>query len=267
MSDLKTNYSRIINKEISADDFEEYYSALKIVNAFNSKYKDADRWCEDLYNDLCEVFYKDKVKKPIKKYNVWTIMHGDFRLGADYIGPPTFWGYKAGLNGKEIYEFLGETRKLGGHMLWPRNGQGSDSINTARGGKKGYYDRIDLTLWALREWYSGNKSIRLCNAFNKSRDWFNSFEVDSDTKDKFKCFVDFFLLNDFVDESNELYDLTSFNDINSSFSKRISSKEETSPSIPNEYCSYSNYVKGNLFCIKERNRRMIKKNFLEKALR
>ena len=253
MINLNKNYLKVVNEEISVDNFEEYYSALKFVDAFDWKYRDADSCSEDLYSDLCEVFYKGN--EQIWKNN-WTIIDRDFRLGADYIGPPTYWGYKAGLSGKEIYEFLNEARKLGGHMLWPRNGRGLNSINPARGGKKGYYDRIDLTLWALKEWYSGNKNIRICNAFNKSGDWLNSFDSSGEANDKFKRFIDFFLLNDFVDESYMLYDLTSFNDINNNFSKRISSKEEASPSIPNEYCSYINYVKGNLLCIENRNGRI-----------
>ena len=94
-------------------------------------------------------------------------------LSADYIGPSTYWAEEAGLQDNEIVKFLEISRTLGGHMLWPRSGY-KPTVNQARGGKYGYYDRIDLTLFALKQWYENkNQQTLLTPSFNGYSQWFD----------------------------------------------------------------------------------------------
>ena len=125
-------------------------------------------------------------------------------LGADYIGPSVHWACEAGMTAEHIGKFLETTRTFGGHIIWPRwigipkrKGEYgyefiSDfkSINILRGGEKGFYDRIDLTLFDLKEWYL-EQTCKLKLTYDKNKIWLEQF-VD------FEGFVNFFKLNDYV---------------------------------------------------------------------
>lgn len=81
------------------------------------------------------------------------------------------------------------TYSIGGEIIFPMVRW---SMNQARGCNIKICDRWDLTLECIRRYYAG-ESTPLDKAFEKSRDFFRLF-VD------FKGYVDFFLLQDCVDE-------------------------------------------------------------------
>lgn len=85
-------------------------------------------------------------------------------LSVDYLGPSVHWlkdyysehGVDAPEADSRIREFLKESRKLGGHVLFPRGNSGGphETLNQARGGERGVYDRIDVTLLCLKTFYA-----------------------------------------------------------------------------------------------------------------
>ncbi|KAE9633192.1 hypothetical protein GND95_09980 [Defluviitalea raffinosedens] len=101
------------------------------------------------------------------------------------------------MTSKEIGKILKTARTFGGHIIWPRwigipkrNGKPGynfikefESINVCRGGEKEFYDRIDLTLFDLKEWYFKRK-CELQFTYDKNMIWFNQF-VD------FRNFINF----------------------------------------------------------------------------
>jgi len=124
------------------------------------------------------------------------------RYGSDYIGPNCTNSHcDFDYLDCEISSILKKTRILGGHMIWIRRSQGT--INQNKGGI-GIYDRIDLCLAEIRHWYErGNEDKRgdyknkLWNAIVKDKEWFAQFEEDG--TNGFINFIDFLMLNDFVD--------------------------------------------------------------------
>ncbi|MBG1279282.1 hypothetical protein F8249_08395 [Lactococcus lactis subsp. lactis] len=168
---------------------------------------------------------------------------------------------------KEIYDFLKISRTIGGHIFFPRGVDDSIkyryslndkskvypiTLNTARGGKHGYYDIFDKTLFAIKQFYAVSdlkqlekeiksklKNEYVIKAFMNYAESFNLWKKgDCTSLEAFKAFVDFFSLNDFVDENYEIYDLTSFNEKTKLYGSQIRS-DDTAP-IEN----YRAYVAG-----------------------
>lgn len=167
--------------------FRNTYNGKQLFRFINGKtYIDPDEKSKILYDDLF-TFYNGMVtpnnfqiisKKVVQRtknakswYELVIEIKKDSKiiaqigLGADYIGPSVYWGFNAGLCNDEIKSFLLKSRVFGGHIVWPRwigiiNSSGSfdfvenfQTMNLSRGGEKGFYDRIDLTLFDLKEWY------------------------------------------------------------------------------------------------------------------
>ena len=101
-------------------------------------------------------------------------------LSVDYLGPSVYWlkdyysehGVDAPEADSRIRAFLKESRKLGGHILFPRgsNGGPHETLNQARSGERGVYDRIDATLLCLKVFFdcpevSSTNSQRDASAF------------------------------------------------------------------------------------------------------
>ena len=86
-------------------------------------------------------------------------------------------------------DYLHKTYTIGGSIIFPMHRW---SMNQARGCSVKICDRWDLTLECIRRFYAG-ESTPLDKALEKDRDFFSLF-VD------FKGYVDFFLLQDCVDE-------------------------------------------------------------------
>lgn len=87
-------------------------------------------------------------------------------------------------------DYWHKTYTIGGSIIFPMHRW---SMNQARGCNVKICDRWDLTLECIRRFYSGESSP-LDSALEKSRDFFKLFI-------NFKGYVDFFLLQDCVDDN------------------------------------------------------------------
>ena len=229
--------------------------------------KEADKINGELYDDLKEIFFDDNsiekigLKKIINKRqnskngDYYTLfVDGDkFLLSADYIGPSVHWAQCAGLTDVDIICFLFISRTIGGHIVFPRGGL-LPTVNQARGGKRGYYDRFDLTLYALKQWFSNKKNSKINNAIENYGSWFELFIKDKNSKDGFKNFIEFFSLEEFVSENLEIIDL-----VNSDLKNDkviLLGKEDIS--IPNTKESYLQYVRNSNIIIWKRTKKLLK---------
>ncbi len=86
-------------------------------------------------------------------------------------------------------EYWHKTYTIGGSIIFPMHRW---SMNQARGCSVKVCDRWDLTLECIRRFYAGEPTP-LDKALNKDREFFELF-VD------FKGYIDFFLLQDYVDQ-------------------------------------------------------------------
>lgn len=95
--------------------------------------------------------------------------------------------------------------KIGAYILFPAyRVEGKNTINGARGMSLKIGDRMDLTLEAIRRVYSGRESP-LTDVLERYLDFFELF-VD------FEHYVDFWLLNDLVDERGRVEFFLPFDD-------------------------------------------------------
>lgn len=219
------------NKRFEYNDWKEKYTNFLIKYYKNEK-------CESVYNDPDSVrhkeFYEDltiflnareeeklkgkwsyefdlnndgiKVKDKDDKW-LFTIFSDQFGFSAPNNNKDKKYPYdiyaiisdynKATL--EEIADYIYFARTIGGSFLWPIDG--GKGYNKRRGGKKtskGYYieDRVDLTLLEIKNYYEGNNnSIYLKNYLsNDMKEWFDHFGT-------FEIYVDFFILNSFVDKN------------------------------------------------------------------
>lgn len=85
--------------------------------------------------------------------------------------------------------------RIGGEILFPRH---RNSLNGMRGFSRQVMDRFDLTLECIQNFYEGQPSP-LSWVLETDREWFKLFV-------NFQGFVDFFLLNDWVDEQYQVID-------------------------------------------------------------
>jgi len=96
---------------------------------------------------------------------------------------------------KKVEDYLHEGYTIGGEIIWPVK----DSINQARGCNRTISDRMDLTLYCIQAYYQKTKTLPEpgLNTFLdciKRNGWFFDLFVD------FKGYVDFFFLNDMVED-------------------------------------------------------------------
>lgn len=178
------------------------------VNGKPYDYVDPDASCDKLYDDLIDFYdmtdyeyapYHHRLKK--NRLGRLLCLEDEFgnRMSSDYIGPSRYWAHaKGNMNDAEIGAMLLHARTIGGHMLWPVHK--IPTINTARGGQGGFFDRIDLTLQEIRYMMtdapqSRNHAVR--SAIEKEKAWFSLFMAGSGL-DGFKSFVDLFHLNSFI---------------------------------------------------------------------
>ena len=185
------------------------------------KRKDPDQRSKELYDDLCEIFFDDDSKEKLKITSVCnkyqnssrnlSIDEGKHTLSSDYIGASINLAKKAVLNDDEILKHLRISRTIGGHILFPK-GKNKDrdkniklqTVNQARGFR--YYDRFDLTLYAIKEWFVGNKDTKIAYAIENYHEWFELF-FDNNRKNGFENFIEFFKLEGFINEQNKIIDL------------------------------------------------------------
>ena len=87
-------------------------------------------------------------------------------------------------------------RTIGGHILFPAHKRNGFTINQARGVSRIIYDRFDLTIECIRLFYL-NEQNPLNNSLLRYKDFFDLF-ID------FKGYINFFLLQDFIDKNNQV---------------------------------------------------------------
>lgn len=133
-----------------------------------------------------------------------------------------------------VENYLHELYQIGGEMLLPSF---SWCLNQARGCSRRICDRWDLTLECIKRYYEGTQSpLTKCLEKPANRQFFSLF-VD------FRGFVDFFFLQDLVDEDYNVkfwYDTPLF---------------QVDP-MPDNVEDYLHFVQTQLTFVKDRNRRI-----------
>lgn len=102
---------------------------------------------------------------------------------------------------KQVIEWISMSRTIGGSFLWPSPFY--DEYNKRRGGKitsnRQYYiqDRVDLTLWEIKNWYEGNGAndiLKKCEEIKRKsnlENWLKHFG-------SFPTYVTYFMFDKFV---------------------------------------------------------------------
>jgi hypothetical protein len=126
---------------------------------------------------------------------------------------------------------------MGGMMVFPANKvEGKQTINGARGFNSKIADRFDLTLECVRRHYLAQISP-LGETLSRYRDFFGLF-------DNFSGYVDFFLLQDLVEEgSSRVKFFMPFDDF-------------STPSVPGDCDTYMEYRRLSIDFVEARNRRI-----------
>lgn len=89
-----------------------------------------------------------------------------------------------------------KVRTIGGHIVFPAHKKKGFTINQARGVSRIICDRFDLTLECIRRFYKSEESP-LYKTLTNYKDFFDLFI-------NFKGYVDFFLLQDFIDKKEQI---------------------------------------------------------------
>ncbi len=176
---LNIHYNYLINGE------------LPLPSNFDWKNrKDPDSGCKKLYDDILLAYFDDLKQNNSngifsadvleqKSYGQNSPFYYTIRINAnseciflssDYIGPSAYWAEKQGISNEKIVEFLSVCRTIGGHIVWPRGKDitydGTLTINCAKGGEKGVYDRIDWTLLLIKIFYECQEKSEFFNKIN-----------------------------------------------------------------------------------------------------
>lgn len=137
---------------------------------------------------------------------------GDFSLGSDAITH----SYKNQINKKwlttqipkEVQELFDHGSTIGAYLVFPNNQVNRyHTINQARGILRLIDDRFDLTLECIRRFYISEPSP-LAETLARYADFFHLFET-------FEGYVQFFLLDDLVDENGSVRFYLPFDDFQS----------------------------------------------------
>lgn len=136
----------------------------------------------------------------------------------------------------EVDELFNTGSTIGGYTIFPNNRiDGGQTINQARGVNSFIDDRFDLTLECIRRFYSEEKSP-LYETLLRYKNFFDLFE-------NFIGYINFFLLEDLVDDDQKIKFYLPFNDF------------KTSPKFT-DINDYLVYKKGVMNFIKSRNKRI-----------
>jgi len=109
------------------------------------------------------------------------------------------------VNGKHTINQARGSSTIGAYIVFPNNRvNGKHTINQARGINSLIDDRFDLTLECIRLFYSGLKSP-LFDTLMRYKYFFDLFH-------NFKGYIDFFLLNDLVDDNQRVKFYLPFDD-------------------------------------------------------
>ncbi|MCL1987439.1 MAG: hypothetical protein FWG64_05645 [Firmicutes bacterium] len=239
-----------------------------------TRYKDPDSNSLELYADLATLLADRqlpngkmlKIKKIKQRKNgdnfyleLCVYIHNkaneytNFGITSDFISSSTFSAIKANVSATRIKESLKITRSIGGHVVWaiwklPNNPNKIESINQARGEECGLYDRFDLTLFHLKNWYE-EKPCFLKKVFDSNENWLNLF-VD------FNGFINFFYLNSFVFDDT-VQNITGIRNLTCDWNENQILSDGT-PCIPKTAKDYIIYMNSNEKAIQERNTKINK---------
>lgn len=243
--DIKYNY-------LIEDSYEKMSRDFDIDNRI-----DPDSQSQKLYDDIISVYFSNDPnvvnwkQQYSKQPPFYTIKVGDTKsnvtlLSADYIGPSVYWASQSGVQKEKIIDFLKKSRTIGGHIVWERGlANGVETVNIARAGDKGVYDRIDWTLFLLREYLNTNPSTfdnfynTVCNLL--ANEYGKDFEKDlSFVQRLFNSFKDSNWINSFAfDKFCEKFKLCgSF----VSLDYKVVLMESLFPVLPNKYDCYIDNV-------------------------
>ncbi len=107
----------------------------------------------------------------------------------------------------EVDELFNACSNIGSYIIFPKNKiGGNQTINQFRGINKLIDDRFDLTLECIRRFYVGQTSP-LYSTFERYKYFFNLFG-------DFKEYVEFFLLEDLIDEKAKIKFYLPFDEFN-----------------------------------------------------
>jgi hypothetical protein len=136
----------------------------------------------------------------------------------------------------EVIELKYKVRTIGGHIIFPAHENKGHTINQDRGTITKIADRFDLTLECIRLFYL-NIQNPLSEVFSRYKDFFDLF-ID------FKGYVNFFLLEDFIGENDNINFVLPFNNF----------KRSPLPESIEEYRLYKNNI---VVLINKRNERIL----------
>lgn len=161
-----------------------------------------------------------------------------------------FGAKKIGFNAKDVKSFNYKVRTIGGYIVFPAHQvDGKPTINQARGWgeRKTIGDRFDLTLECIRRFYNDKeyKSSPLLATLTRYQGYFDLFE-------SFEGYIDFFLLQDFVDNEYQVKFALPFDDFKGSpFPKDADDADD-----PEEAAEYKRYMDKTMELINNRNIRI-----------
>lgn len=208
--------------------FLNLYYHEYVNKVMKSLYVDPDRSDEELYRRLGEKYNLSSRFS----YLVENINGHEIKLSADAIcgwkqlsqvhPDPNQW--------LSDYKILRENLAL--HFIWPQHKL--PTINTLRYTK--FFDRIDLTLFDLKEFFNG-KNTQLNNAYQNGSTsiWLSKFNGN------FSEFIDKMRLNNFVNDEYEVLDIENRRE---SIITSIPTRSEIKDSIPRYIESLLSLVKG-----------------------
>jgi len=169
-----------------------------------------------LKNDLCDNLSSDRM-----------CPHYDGKYNGKFNG----W-----LSEFEREELKYKVRTIGGHIIFPAHKKNGFTINQARGVSRKICDRFDLTLECISRFYQGKQSP-LYDTLMRYKDFFDLF-ID------FSGYVDFFTLQDFIDEKKQIKFSLPFDNFNR-------------PALPQTVVEYKNYKNHTIDLMNSRNKRIL----------
>ena len=239
---------------------------LEIAN-FNNLSKsrkngqDPDKYCRELGEEHCRIWNKQNRFEPLK-WNPYNRLSTTIN-GVEYVLTPdsitnSFRHSKIRVPfidkteediilsfGDEVKELITLAVKndytIGSSLIFPISIDKQSikwTMNIARGLSNKIHDRIDYTLECIKRYYDGNKDNPLQSALEKSDRFFRLFNGFDD-------YVNYFFLNDLLDNDGNVVSFTDKIDFNNPFPKE---KEE-----------YIKYIENTLIFVIKRNKRMMQK--------
>jgi hypothetical protein len=166
-------------------------------------------------------------------------LYGDF--SSDRMFPHFVGKYNNKFNGwltdSEINELKFKCRTIGNHIIFPAHTKNGNTINQVRGFNIQICDRFDLTLECIRLFYL-NKQSPLFEVFLRYKNFFDLF-ID------FNSYIDYFLLQDLINEDGNIIFILPFDNFNRS-------------ALPESVEEYKFYKNNTIDFINKRNARISK---------